>query len=299
MQLLSKAELQQKMLNAALEMEYTIKIAQKAYLEKIGEIDTDLDPNRTGLIGPDESPIVSTIGQLGSKRTSCTPDFAALVTRWLYHSGVQRGDKVAILATGSFPGFYLASMCAVRALGATAVVQLSLSSSEWGLTHPEFTILDLEHFISQEIPSWNKASVVTYGASSDRGKNLSKEGIDLLTLTMNKYGVTPIVERTFKKQIQQRLISLQKKGPIQAVIIVGGNIAVLGNMRNREIGAGLLSKNVELPDDEPSMLKEFLKQKIPVIYLHYTEYLAKKWGVPFDPIPLPPAGSCKKIYQWD
>ncbi|MCX7835559.1 MAG: poly-gamma-glutamate system protein [bacterium] len=297
--LYTKEELQKIMLTAAQEMERTLKIAQKAHLEKIGEIDSDIDPNRTGLIGPDESPIVSTLGQLSSKRTSLTPDFAALVTRWLYESGVQAGDKVAIIATGSFPGFYLAGMCGIRALGAKPIVQLSLASSEWGMTNPQFTILDLEDAICQEIPDWERAKLVTFGGSSDRGRNLSKEGITILTETMDKYGLTPLVEKTFRKQIQQRIKAIQKEGPIKAVILVGGNIAALGNTRNKEIGAGLLTKKVELPENEPSMLKEFLQQNVPVIYLHYAEYLAKKWGIPFDTTPLPPAGSCKKIYHWN
>lgn len=286
------------MLLAAQEMEVVLKIAQKGHLEKVGPIDSHIDPNQTGLIGPDDTPIVSTLGQLSAKRTACTPDFAALITRWLYESGVQEGDRVALIATGSIPGFYIAGMCAIRALQAKPIVQLSLASSEWGMTQPSYTILDLEHVIVKEIPDWTPTHTVTYGASSDRGKSLSREGFQLLSGKMKHYGHKPVFAKTFNSQIQQRLNALYKGGVIKSAIVVGGNIAALGNMRNKEIGAGLIKKSIELPKDEPSMMKDFFYKKTPVIYMHYTESLAKKWGIPFDMTPLPKAGSCKSIYSF-
>ncbi len=298
-QLLSREALLRKMRSAASEMDRVLQISRDAHLRWVGPIDTDIDPNRTGLIGPDDSPLVSTLGQLSAKRTACVPDFAALVVRWLYEAGVQPDDPVAIVATGSFPGFNIAALCAVRAIGAKPVIQFSIAASEWGMTEPNFTLLDLDREIRKKIPDWPEIDVVTYGAGGDRGNSLQSAGKKAIDRAMRRNDKTPLVTKSLHEQIETRIRLLEDDGPILATIFIGGNIAALGSEEMKDVGAGLLPHGIELRNGESaSMMGYYLKRGIPVIYLHRSEQLARDWGMTFDAEPLPKAGSTHLIYQW-
>jgi len=75
-------------------------------------IDEGLDPNRTGLIGPQYSPLFTTVGHLEAKRTTTNPAMAALLVHLLQEAGVEPGDRIAIGASGSFPALMIASLSA-------------------------------------------------------------------------------------------------------------------------------------------------------------------------------------------
>ena len=67
-------------------------------------IDTEADPNRTGLVGPEVGGWTTSLGSLEAKRTAASPEMAALIAHLLRRAGVGPGDVVAIGASGSFPG---------------------------------------------------------------------------------------------------------------------------------------------------------------------------------------------------
>ena len=75
-------------------------------------IDPSTDLNRTALIGLEESPITTSLGQLEAKRTSANPNFAGCLVRMLDEAGVRSGDAVAVGASSSFPGMILATIAA-------------------------------------------------------------------------------------------------------------------------------------------------------------------------------------------
>lgn len=296
--LLTRTELQRQMLTAASEMENILTITRDSHVRWVGKIDTDRDPNQTGLIGPDDSEIVSTTGQLAAKRTACVPDFAALVVRWLYEVGVQPKDKVAIVATGSFPGFNIAAICAVRAIKAEPVIQFSIAASEWGMSEPNFTLLDMDREIRQQIHDWPEIDVVTFGAGGDRGFSLPPSGKKRLERAMKRNFKTPVVTGSLKEQIATRIKLLEDKGPYRATIFIGGNIAALGTEEMKDVGAGLLPRETLVANElQNSIMGFYIRQHKPVIYLHRSELLAHEWDIPFDPVPLPKPGSNGKIYD--
>jgi hypothetical protein len=73
-----------------------------------------LDPNRTGLIGPPYSELLTTTGQLEAKRTTTNPDVAGLIAHLLRRAGAEAGDTVAIGASASFPALLIASLTAAE-----------------------------------------------------------------------------------------------------------------------------------------------------------------------------------------
>src|SRR5262245_35149654 len=62
------------------------------------------DPNRTGMIGAEFTPITTTLGELPAKRTTTNPDFAAALVRLLASLDLPRGTPVVLILSGSFVG---------------------------------------------------------------------------------------------------------------------------------------------------------------------------------------------------
>ncbi|MBR5668756.1 MAG: poly-gamma-glutamate system protein, partial [Spirochaetales bacterium] len=98
------------------------------------------DLNRTGLIGPAYSPLMTTMGDIAAKRTSLDPNFAAVLVKYFVNAGLKQGDTVAIGSSGSFPALAIASICACNALGLKAEVIVSIGASTYGATRVELSL---------------------------------------------------------------------------------------------------------------------------------------------------------------
>ena len=79
-------------------------------------IDRINDPNETGLIGLQYSPITTERGDLNAKLTSINPNFAALIIQLLKKAGTRKDDLVAVSFTGSLPGMNIAALSAIKIL---------------------------------------------------------------------------------------------------------------------------------------------------------------------------------------
>jgi len=82
--------------------------------------DAAADPNRTGLVGVETSPITTTLGNLEAKRTTTNPDFAGLLVRLLNEAGVKEGEAIAVGGSSSFPALLLAVLSAAKAMNVDA-----------------------------------------------------------------------------------------------------------------------------------------------------------------------------------
>ena len=113
---------------------------------RLGLYDAETDPEKTGLIGVEFSPLTTSQGHLPDKQAAARPAMADVVAEYLRRAGVEEGDWVAVNASASFPGFILASLCAVESMKANAQIAFSYGASMYGGTDPEFTfpvMLDL------------------------------------------------------------------------------------------------------------------------------------------------------------
>ncbi len=120
------------------------RILKECRLEKGLPIDETADPNRTGLIGLEFSPLTTTRGLLPAKRTTTNPEMAALIVHLLKEAGAREGDPVAVGASGSFPGLILATLSATKAMELRPLIIYSLGTSQWGANNPEFHWLQME-----------------------------------------------------------------------------------------------------------------------------------------------------------
>ncbi len=255
-------------------------------------LDPSLDPNRTGLIGPEYSPIMTTLGELAAKRSTTNPNIAGLVARLLDEAGVRAGDTVAIGSSGSFPALLVASLAAVKAMNAHAVCILSLGASSYGATDPDFTLLEIYSILQQSGICSTPPAGVSLGGEKDIGLDLEPAAREALVRRIAGLGIPLVYEPDLAQNVAKRITLYRRNagGRVSAFINCGGGFANLGTS---SLGLKLrpgLNAQVELPPkDARGILFEMAAAGTPVIHLLYIKGLTQKYGLPWDPIPLPHA----------
>ena len=276
------------------EMVKAARIMEKAVLE-IGEhcdtsgirIDAALDPNHTGLIGPGYSDIVTTKGNLESKRTTTHPDMAGLIVYLLEKAGVKKGDTIAIGSSASFPALMIASLSAAKALEVKPVLIFSLGASSYGATRPDFNLLDMYLLLRERGIFSVEAAAVSLGGEGDIGKEFSPEIKKQLIDQIRQASIPFIYEPGFRKNVLTRMGIYRENavgGKISAFINTGGGDANIG-LSNLvlKVKPGLNTKLPLPPEDERGVLFEMASQDVPCIHLLFIKGLVRKYGLPWDP----------------
>jgi poly-gamma-glutamate system protein len=259
-------------------------------------IDRALDPNETGIIGEEFTPLTTSLGDVEAKRTAANPAFGAVVAAYYEQAGLGPGDVVAIGGSGSFPAFVLASLCAARALDLRPVLIYSVGASMYGANIPGFTFIDmLERLRADGLLPYSIAAVAP-GGSHDTGRGVlfDEEGTTLVE-EARRSGLRVVEGTTLADRIARRLDIYDAEAggrPIRCFVNVGGATANYGDTAaSLAVPNGLLLKLGSLPES-PSrgLLFEFAARGVPVVHLLYVKGLARANGLPYDPVPLPPVG---------
>jgi poly-gamma-glutamate system protein len=261
-----------------------------AYCRERGiPVDRIRDPSGSCLIGPDYTPLVTSLGQLEAKRTTVNPDVAGLLVHLLSQVGVSEGDTVAIGASGSFPGFLLATLVAVEALGAEPVTILSLGASSYGATRPDLHLLDLHDLWRGEGILESRVGALSLGGADDVGGEFEEELRDGLIQQIQADGISLIDEPVLPSNVAQRV---NRYGDAVVFVNVGGAQANMGTSpRVLGVPPGLSMVLEPPPPEERGVLFEMAARGVPVIHLLHVRGLALKHGLPWDPIPLPAPGA--------
>lgn len=253
------------------------------------------DPNLTGLIGVEISPITTTIGILEAKRTSTNPQMAGLILRLLDEAGVEAGDAVAVGASGSFPALVLATLLAVEGLGAQPVMVSSLGASSWGANHPDFTWGDIEAGLHARGVIRHRSVAVSMGGERDTGFGMEPAAVELLEQALQRTGLPRIEETDLQANVAARMRAFEEGAAgrrIAAFVNVGGNWAHIGDSAwLLSLGPGLhlaLPERVAAPEpSERGLVYHYLERGVPVIHLLNVRQLAFDHGLAIDPVPLP------------
>jgi poly-gamma-glutamate system protein len=261
----------------------------------------DVDPNRTGLIGLDWSETTTTIGDVQAKRTTTNPDLAATIARILLSMGPPPGAAVAIVASGSFPGANIAAIAAVETLGLKPVIVSSLGSSMFGANDPEFGWLDMETAI-RHAGIWHaRTTAVVLGGESATAESLTGTGREMLIRAARRNGYEPIVASDLaelKREVVKAISSAAPEGPV-ALINVGGAVLGIGTCLDAYgLPNGLIRKKLPCDRGVTGLVHDFTARSVPVLHILYIKRLALDWGLPYDPVPLPPIGENSRIYGW-
>jgi poly-gamma-glutamate system protein len=252
-----------------------------------------LDPHGSCLIGPEYSPLFTSMGRLEAKRTTLNPDLAGLLVHLLREAGVGGGDRVGIGASGSFPGLLLATLSAVESIEAEPLPILSLGASAYGATRTELHLLELHALWRREGVVESSPLAVSLGGGRDVGREFGEELQEVLREGVRGEGHLLLEEPELADNVALRL---ELYGEVAAFVNIGGAWANLG--RSPEILRIVpgLSERVEPPPlQDRGVLFEMVARGIPVIHLLNIRGLALRHGLPWDPIPLPRPGSTRLI----
>ncbi|MFO7891002.1 MAG: poly-gamma-glutamate system protein [bacterium] len=277
--------------NASQKMAKAISVIRDYLAENNTTINKKIDPNLTGLIGRRQTSLTTSLGHLQAKRTTTNPNFAGLIVHLLSKAGVQKGDKVAIGSSASFPGLMIATVCAAEAIGAEPIIILSLGSSSYGANHPDFNLLHMYEILLQEGIFSYKPSAVSLGGEDDAGKNMDNQLKQTLINQIQESNLSFIFENDLRKSVQKRLRIYKMKAGTEKIDIFincGGSVANLGTSSLiLKVKPGLI-KNMKLPEkNKRGVLFEMASKEIPCIHLLYIQGLIQNYNLEWDPIPLP------------
>jgi poly-gamma-glutamate system protein len=257
-------------------------------------IDPETDPNGTGLIGLESSPITTSAGRLEAKRTTTNPEFAALLVSLFHEAGVRRGDAVAVGASGSFPGLIVATLAAAEVMGVEPLVISSLGASEYGANIPGFDWSEMADCLRAAGVLDVRPIARAIGGDEDVGRDMSPEGRVLLESRIRAGGVPFLEESDLERNVASRM-ALYRKGagerPIQAFVNIGGssvNIGTDAEVLKLEPGR---ARDVFIPPPaRRGVIQAMAAERIPVIHLLNIRGLCERYGLAWDPRPLPRPG---------
>jgi poly-gamma-glutamate system protein len=264
------------------------------YHETAGiEIDEAIDPNRTGLIGPEYTDLYTSLGQLEAKRTTTNPDLAALMVHLLRRAGVARGDTIGVGASASFPALMIATLAASEAIGAHPVAIVSLGASSYGATRPDLDLLHIYQLLLAANVIATPPAAISLGGEGDVGTSFEPAFREELLDRVRTSGVPLVNEPAFRENVARRLaIYLGAGEAVAAFVNIGGNDANLGRSPLILGVAPGLHESLPLPGDaERGVLYEMSARGVPVIHLLHVRGLARSHGLPWDPVPLPEPGT--------
>lgn len=287
-------------LEAARLMENWIALLREAKAPEAAFVDVVNDPDRTLLIGQKHSPITSTEGNHQAKLATTNPNCAAMMVQIFKEAGLEKGDKLAVGLTGSFPGLNLALLAACKVLELEPVLITSVSSSWYGANDPDFTWLDMERVLvdNGQVPFRSVAASI--GGADDRGRSLSPEGRALVRAAIERNGLAYLNPETLEQAVQARIqvykdaVKESLRG-YRAYVNVGGGVVSLGHPDNANVIP--LGFTRHLSDDKPpakGVVHHFSDSGVSVINFKYVPRrfgaLLAKYGIPWRSDHVPQAG---------
>jgi poly-gamma-glutamate system protein len=255
-------------------------------------INPAVDPNRTGLIGREWSPITTTLGSLPAKRTTTNPNLAAGLVRWLHEAGVREGSAVAIGSSGSFPGLVIAAVAAVQAVGAEPLVITSVAASTWGANDPGFTWLHMEAALLRGMP-WPRSLGASLGGAGDTAADLTPAARDALRAAIAVSGVSLLPREGLPALVAARMAAYARAAAprsLAAFINIGGAAANIGTCPEILRVRPGVRRTMPRCSGEPGVMWLMHARQIPVIHLLHVDGIAAALGMPLDPVPLPAPG---------
>ncbi|MBN2365051.1 MAG: poly-gamma-glutamate system protein [Calditrichaeota bacterium] len=293
-------EYQQELMTAAERMQQATEEVRQLRRELEIPVNKMLDPNETGWIGKEYTPLTTTLGNLEAKLTSLNPDFAALILRWLLEMGAAPGDTVALQLSGSFPSLNIASIIACETGRFYPLISSSVCASSFGANISEFTYPDIENRLFRAGIIRHRSSRVTCGGEEDRGISLRENGMVMIEEAVCRNGYTLNMPPAKDESIIQKWKFFKEGKNIRAFINVGGNQTSLGYCpHSSSLPTGLITDFQACQHSGRGLIMLFLENQIPVIHLLDIRSLALQQEMPIAPSPLPRPGNSMVYFTTD
>jgi poly-gamma-glutamate system protein len=248
-------------------------------------IDRINDPNETGIIGIQYSPITTERGDLDAKLTSTNPNFAALIVELIKDAGVRRNELVAVSLSGSYPALNINVLSAIEVLGLQPIIITSVSSSMWGANYPQLTFLDMEGILIESGIFRSKTTAASLGGEDDVGRGLSPAGRESIEQAAFRKNVPLLDATNLDEIIERKMEKYSAGGKVELFINVGETTTALAGA---EADAGLIRPHAIRTGK--GLIAQFSRMGVPVINVLDVNALANAYGLAVAPIPLPSPG---------
>ena len=261
-----------------------------------------IDPNQTGMVGQEYTAMTTTAATLANKRTATQPDFAAALTKRIAAMGVQKGDKVLVIQSGSFLGADIAIIAALEAIGADTILIPSLGSSQWGANDPEFNLMDILALLLDRGVIRTHPTALVLGGAGAEGRNMEPGMADFLRASMRRHDVTLVENATLPPIVDQlaRLIDAAAGGRqnLKLMVKVGGSVISVGNCpENLKYETDIRPKSAGCSGTTPGLLYLPGTESAPILHLLNMKALSEQLGFAYDAVPLPAPGSDLRLYS--
>ena len=280
-------------LTAAQRMELATRALREERLARGIPIELEIDPNATGLIGPEYTAITTTLGYLPAKRTSTNPNMAGVVVAMLDRAGAKPGNCAAVGFSGSFPALNIAVLGALQAMELRPVIVSSVGASSYGANDPRFTWLDMEQVLNDRgLFPW-RSDAVSPGGVVSIPTFFGDAGLREMQAVIDRSGLPALDERgdeTLQADIERRMDLYWRGcgGRPSVFINVGGSLPALGTCRQAHaLPFGLLPPDIRSADPDCGVIFRMAGAGVPVIHLLDIRKIARDYGLPVDPVPLP------------
>ena len=285
-------------LAAAQRMQKANEYLKERIIEEGIPLEADLDPNETYLVGPEWTPLTTTLGHLEAKRSALNPNYAALLVYYFKEAGLEAGDTLAVGTSGSFPGLAIATFCAAEEMGLDVKCSASFGSSMYGGTRPEFTTIRmLEELKSAGIISYELLAI-SPGGTNDYGESmLFPDSRGLIHGLAAELGVEYIDYNNIEKSIARRVELFGED--VDCFVNVGGASVNSGTSAyTLNFPNGVVIKPPRIPTTpNRGLMYEYAARGVPVVNMLNVRQLCADHGLPYDPVPMPEPGEGGVYYD--
>jgi len=281
-------------LEAARRMQSGIDVLRSYRTRNVAAIDSEVDPTNSGIIGFSSSTLTTSSGSLRAKRTTANPNWAAVLIELLRRAGVERGDLIAVGVSGSFPALNLAAVAAADVLELEVVSISSAGASSWGANIPGLSWLDMETILWKAEIISQRSVAASLGGARDRALGVSAAGKRRLREAIERNGQTFLETNSEESSIETRMDTYARHAGgrrFAAYVNAGGSLVSIGpKSAKRLYRPGLNLKPHPRGTGIDSVMMRFLTDGVPVINLSKVVPLAERFGLPVEPVELPPVG---------
>lgn len=254
-------------------------------------IDTVNDPNVTGLIGFQYSPLTYGRSDLSDALTVTNPNFSAALVEMLVRAGVKKNDTVGINWDGTYPALNVHVLSAIKSLQLKPVIVTAQSAGMWGANVPGFTWLELERQL-RDAGVWEyTTALATMGGEADDGRGLSPEGRSMLMHIAESLSIPLLIPESLKAAIVLRREIFRR---CRVLIAVGLPVTNSGDPLLRLTSRIFSDRHTKAGS---GIIAEFLRMGRRVIHIAKPSRIALDYRLPVAPEPLPEIGRGRLFYE--
>jgi poly-gamma-glutamate system protein len=259
------------------------KVLWREKLKRCPDFDVRLDPEHSGLVGVEFTPLTTTLGHWRDKVVSARPSMAGAVAGYFLKAGLRRGDTAAVNASGSFPGFTLAVLCAAQVMGIEPVLVCSYGSSMYGGTLPQFTFpVMLDVLRKSGLLNAGIAALSPGGRDDAMAEVLLEDGRPLVKKLMASRHER-CLDGGFTANMKARR-EIFFSHSVKIFVSCGGAGTSMGRGDDGpELPHGLILSSPAMPSGaDRGLIYDFLERGVPVVHLLYTEGICRDWNLPCE-----------------